>query len=122
MHLEEAQVRMNILPGPMCIQTDTGLRQNYTVRDVEVADSKKLAQISLTDKIIIVFHGTSLVNANKIMASGFKIGPNNSYGRGIYSTTELKTALSYAVVNRQDQTFLDHNIANPPVVLLCVVN
>ncbi|XP_063054450.1 uncharacterized protein LOC134448726 [Engraulis encrasicolus] len=51
---------------------------------------------SSQDEWPVCFHGTSFKGAEGIIENGFKPGPRELFGRGVYSTPDINIANSYA--------------------------
>lgn len=58
----------------------------------------------------VSYHGTSNTNAEPIVKWGLKVGFRNAYGRGIYCTPNVRTALAYSQVYTEKNTGKEYKI------------
>jgi len=57
------------------------------------------------------YHGTANENAEPIVKWGLKVGVRNAYGRGIYCTPSVYTALEYSKIYTENDTGKKYKIA-----------
>ncbi|RXN31524.1 hypothetical protein ROHU_016924 [Labeo rohita] len=79
---------------------------------------------SVADEWPVSYHGTSMNGAKAIIGDHYKPGTGQAYGRGIYSTYDIKEATSYSKTVTCKETGITYNVLlqnriNPKMRKVC---